>query len=695
MLGRSPLCHRFHYLAVLVLVAATPLHAQRTQTLPRGFDIAEGFGETSFPFETNAPQKWHWVYDTIEFDETSPILITRIELRPNGGITSWGPATYENLEVILGASRNDYSPGTYDSVFDNNFVPGSRQAFFSGALEVPAGTSPGTSPAPWSISIPGTPYLFDPSQGNDLIVQVRTPGRGAGNPVLHATDVDGGIGSAGYGDIYDANASVASSFMGAPIINIEYVNADGLFPYFTAASTGGASPLTVQFTDRTFSSASGGVVTWAWDFDGDGTIDSTVQNPTYTFTSSCQAYDVTLSVTDTDPMHGTQTLTRTGIVRTDPLPRDFSADVTSGCVPLAVQFRTGSAATYAWDFDGDGLVDSTVQNPTFIYTRGSQVHDVSLVATTACGAWTSIRKDDYVATADRLTTLFYANTGTGLRGGAVFFDVTVTREVEIFGFETHFNAAAGTPVGMAVHLGQAGGTYSSQEEVRSFWTQVGVDDGSALAAGGGNRTQVRLQSSITLTPGVWPMALEARGTGYRTTSGAPREYGDANLMISIGSSSRVFYGPATPYRTWNGSILYCLGCRGARTRGGVGCPDTSGANLALNVSGCPDLGSQVTLTTLAPSPGALPILMVGGISDQVWAPGVPLPLDLTPLGATGCNVYVSSDILLRPSGASLTLPVPNLNALVGRTLHWQGLAFEPGVNALNTVFTDYVSLTIG
>ena len=45
---------------------------------------------------------------------------------------------------------------------------------------------------------------------------------------------------------------------------------------------------------------------------------------------------------------------------------DFSTSVTSGSVPLSVQFTdksTGSPSTWSWDFNGDGTSESTVQNP--------------------------------------------------------------------------------------------------------------------------------------------------------------------------------------------------------------------------------------------------------------------------------------------------------------------------------------------
>jgi PKD repeat protein len=50
---------------------------------------------------------------------------------------------------------------------------------------------------------------------------------------------------------------------------------------FIASPTSGVARLTVNFTDT----SSGEVTAWEWDFDNDGTIDSTEQNPTYRYHS--------------------------------------------------------------------------------------------------------------------------------------------------------------------------------------------------------------------------------------------------------------------------------------------------------------------------------------------------------------------------------------------------------------------------
>ncbi|WP_048143779.1 PKD domain-containing protein, partial [Methanosarcina sp. 2.H.T.1A.15] len=68
--------------------------------------------------------------------------------------------------------------------------------------------------------------------------------------------------------------------------------ADSTVADFTANTTSGTAPLTVQFTD-TSANATG----WAWDFDNDGTVDSTEQNPVHIY-KEAGTYSANLTVTN-------------------------------------------------------------------------------------------------------------------------------------------------------------------------------------------------------------------------------------------------------------------------------------------------------------------------------------------------------------------------------------------------------------
>jgi outer membrane protein assembly factor BamB len=74
---------------------------------------------------------------------------------------------------------------------------------------------------------------------------------------------------------------------------------------------------------------------------------------------------------------------------------DFSAVVTSGFAPLTVQFNdlsTNEPAVWAWDFDNDGVVDSTEQNPQFTYMAAG-TYSVSLTVSNSAGSDTETKVD--------------------------------------------------------------------------------------------------------------------------------------------------------------------------------------------------------------------------------------------------------------------------------------------------------------
>ncbi len=67
----------------------------------------------------------------------------------------------------------------------------------------------------------------------------------------------------------------------------------GLLPMFTSNVTEGPAHLVVQFTSNSFPQT--GIESWEWDFDGDGTFDSTEENPCHLYTEP-GSFDVTLRI---------------------------------------------------------------------------------------------------------------------------------------------------------------------------------------------------------------------------------------------------------------------------------------------------------------------------------------------------------------------------------------------------------------
>ena len=112
------------------------------------------------------------------------------------------------------------------------------------------------------------------------------------------------------------NDSVQNS---TPSITYALINDTEPKANFTANQTSGFAPLTVQFNDSSVSYD--GIITWEWDFNGDGIIDSNEQNPIYTY-DEAGTYTVSLTVHEADGDSNTETktdyITVTSAVDTEP-----------------------------------------------------------------------------------------------------------------------------------------------------------------------------------------------------------------------------------------------------------------------------------------------------------------------------------------------------------------------------------------
>lgn len=101
----------------------------------------------------------------------------------------------------------------------------------------------------------------------------------------------------------------------------------------------------------------------SWEKNG---VEVATDTLTYTDTFSTDPVVVSFSATDANG-----DVSYTWDYNPETLPvAEFSADVTSGTAPLTVQFTdlSENALSWYWDFDNDGTVDSSTQNPEYIYS---------------------------------------------------------------------------------------------------------------------------------------------------------------------------------------------------------------------------------------------------------------------------------------------------------------------------------------
>jgi PKD repeat protein len=170
--------------------------------------------------------------------------------------------------------------------------------------------------------------------------------------------------------IYDITLTVTSSTgqsESATTSIVVYGSASNpLRATFTANPTTGGAPLTVRFTNESV----GAITGYAWDFDGDGVVDSGEANPaSYTYQTP-GTYIASLVVSDANgpsqPATTTITVTESGAASATDFMADFAADPPDGDAPLTVAFTNwsvGNISSYTWDLDGDGATDSTSANP--------------------------------------------------------------------------------------------------------------------------------------------------------------------------------------------------------------------------------------------------------------------------------------------------------------------------------------------
>jgi hypothetical protein len=160
-------------------------------------------------------------------------------------------------------------------------------------------------------------------------------------------------------------------------------------------------------------------------------------------------------------------------------------------------------------------------------------------------------------------------------------------------------------------------------------------------------------------------------------------------------------------KTWNGPFtfydwklrIFC--CKkpaaGIFLLYGTAC-GPKGKQPNLSNSGIPTVGKTYAVTGSGASP-TKPALLTLGASKSKWGPFT-LPFDLTPFGASGCQLLASVDVtgsaLTSSAGSvSFSIPVPNQPSLSGIVFNHQIWVFDPTVNKLGIAFSRGATVTLG
>jgi gliding motility-associated-like protein len=153
---------------------------------------------------------------------------------------------------------------------------------------------------------------------------------------------------------------------------------------------------TMEVTDIVLSPG-GTIVSYSWDFNGDGIEDATGANPDFVFNESGEFFPI-LSVTTADGCTATAT-SDTALSVLEPALPGFTVNQTLGCAGISFEFcidyQPGN--TYIWDFH-DGSGPQTMQEEDSCYSRmfeDTGFYDVSLaILNGACNV--SATREDYI-----------------------------------------------------------------------------------------------------------------------------------------------------------------------------------------------------------------------------------------------------------------------------------------------------------
>ncbi|PIE22927.1 MAG: hypothetical protein CSA62_10145 [Planctomycetota bacterium] len=307
----------------LALGLSTLVVAQKTFIIPATSATTEGGSSTSYPWNVNQPNghRIQYCYDSSHFSATKPILIQRIRWRADGSTTAtWTGVTHPNVKIDMSSATTDHS--TLSTTFATNHGKDRSTVYTGKVVVAPSPSTGSTTPNIFYVDVQlSSPFFYDPSVGKDLLIDITLPGPWTKGTTSYYLDCEFANTSKvsrmfSYSDAKALTGTLQQNV--GPVIEVTAAPAKGLYANFIADKTMGASPLTVKFTDKTYTSDPTGVKTWAWDFDGDNIIDSTVQNPVFTYKATAfdSYFDVSLTVTD--KTHPKNTITKKQFIRVNP-----------------------------------------------------------------------------------------------------------------------------------------------------------------------------------------------------------------------------------------------------------------------------------------------------------------------------------------------------------------------------------------
>ncbi|KKG15832.1 cell surface protein [Methanosarcina sp. 2.H.T.1A.6] len=441
---------------------------------------------------SGSPTAWEWDFDSDGNPDST---------KQNPSYIFENPGTYTvTLKAGDGTTSNSAVKNNYITVKEKTVVPVVVASFNS---NVTSGKTPLTVKFRDSSSGGPTSWKWDFNSDEKVDSTVQ-------NPVYsYAT-----------AGTYSVTLTAINGTVKNTIKKINYITAgNGPTASFTASTREGEAPLTVKFTDT----STGSITSRLWEF-GDGTT-SKDKTPSHTYTTA-GTYTVKLTVTNT---YGSHTLEVPSYIRTYSIAApvaDFTSDLTSGAAPLAVQFTdlsSNNPTAWEWDFNSDGKIDSTEQNPVYVYKApGTYSVILNAVNDTARG---NMAKPNYITVGDSPIAAFTASPQEGNAPLTVQFTDTSTGNVNSWLWDfgdgetsksqspTHIYSGSGTyTVRLTVTNAFGSNTLEAPSSVNVFSVSAPVPDFKSNITSGKAPLIVRFEDLSTGGPTAWEWDFNSDGT---------------------------------------------------------------------------------------------------------------------------------------------------------------------------------------
>jgi len=249
---------------------------------------------------------------------------------------------------------------------------------------------------------------------------------------------------------------------------------------FSAIPLTGTASLSVDFTDLSTNNPT----SWAWDFQNNGSTDSTLQNPTFAYTSA-GTYSVKLTATNAS---GDDTIIKNSYITVDAPPTGQQLFTTLGTQSFIVPAGVTSISVVTVGGGGGG---HTTNTPT-TYASGGGGGSTSYV-------------NNLVVTPGETLTVVVGDGGNGVQGGSVAGTGGISR---VHRSGTNLVAANGGAGGASQNGGAGGtvlvgtgGTGGRGGDGQGVYSAPGGGGGAGGYSSTGGRGGQRLNSDINATAG--------------------------------------------------------------------------------------------------------------------------------------------------------------------------------------------------